>query len=186
MKIGITGAQGTGKTTLASALAKVLSLPLIQEQARIAARDLGIKKLGDLGGDPQKGVEYQWACLDYQRLAEATYLHGFVSDRTTIDNAAYWLKWHSHNAPSKENMRYYEMALDHAMDYDLLIYVPAEFGPAKDGFRSTDVAYQREVDLYIRMIAGMVAVPTITVKGSLEDRVNQAVAEISSANKGRE
>lgn len=43
LKIGLTGAQGTGKTTLSKALARELGLPLIDEQARIAIKEFGLE-----------------------------------------------------------------------------------------------------------------------------------------------
>ncbi|HHW42532.1 MAG TPA: AAA family ATPase [Desulfotomaculum sp.] len=41
MRIAITGTHGTGKTTLATELARKLGLPLITEQARRVAVNIG-------------------------------------------------------------------------------------------------------------------------------------------------
>ncbi len=180
MRIGITGSQGTGKSTLAASLARILDLPLIKEQAREAANELGIEFLSTLKDQPELGKKFQTACLVCQLQAEAAYPNGFVSDRTTIDNAAYWLKWHAHQWPSEENNRYFTTAINHAKKhYDLIVYVPPEIHPVDDGFRSTDRGYQLEIDTYIKAFLCLADPKSwVTATGSVEERVNQVAQMI--------
>lgn len=177
MRIGITGAQGTGKTTLASALSKVLEIPLIKEQARFVAKRLKINRMSELKYDPELAATFQLECLHSQLRAENLY-SCFVSDRTTIDNAVYWLKWHSHRHESWKNNQYYQMALSNVLNYDLVIYVPPEIHLQDDGFRSVNSFYQAEIDLYIRCFLAYVETDWITVTGSLENRVNKVLVEL--------
>lgn len=177
MKIGITGSQGTGKTTLATALADQLNLPLIREQARSVAREMGIKSVKQLKGQVELGARFQWTCLNRQIEAEQTNV-GFVSDRTTIDNAVYWLKYHSSYWPSEESNYYYKKAFENAKNYDLVIYVPREIDPEDDGFRSTDPGAQIEIDMYIKAFLALAAPKYITVSGTLDERVDTAIKQI--------
>src|SRR5690606_10278039 len=98
MKIGICGSQSTGKSTLAKLLAERLGLPLITEQARFVAQTMAIRSEIDLRATaPSVQARFQQKCLQAQKIAEMAHPNGFVSDRTVIDNAAYWLAWsHAH------------------------------------------------------------------------------------------
>lgn len=183
MRIGLLGAQGTGKTTLAEALAKQLELPLITEQVRDIARDMGINSPKDLQHDPLQGALFQMECLRRQIKAEEK-LRRFVSDRTTIDNAVYWMKWHSHKADSAENNKYYRLAEENADKYDLLVYVPIEIPLENDNFRSINPEYQKEIDFLIQLFLRSRDRHYITVHGSVEDRVMRVVRELEVCNVG--
>lgn len=183
MRIGICGAQGTGKSTLAAALAEKLGMPLITEQARKAAAAMGIEDLSTLRGRPFTGAQFQKNCLNRQIVAEDD-LDSFISDRTTLDNAVYWLKWHSHNAGFIENLIYYTQAEKQAALYDLIIYVPIEIPLEDDNFRSVNPAYQREIDYLLGLFLKSKDRHYITVQGSLEERVAQVVAEVHAMRAG--
>ncbi len=183
MRIGITGGHGTGKTTLAEALAKQTGLPLIEEQARVVAQTLGIETVKSLKDDPKLGSKFQWECLNQQLRAEKR--QSFISDRTTIDNAVYWLRHHAHRWPSEATNFYYQRALGNVRNYDLIIYVPPEIMPEDDGFRGTDRSQQLEIDTYIRAFLALTEADFITVSGTLEERIEKAVGAIKELHLSR-
>jgi len=167
MRIGICGAQGTGKRMLARSLAQKLGLPLIEETARLTAHEMGIPSEYALGRLPKDElIDFQRRCLSNQIHSESLHQGGFVSARTVIDSAAYWLSWAHSGAPHDDGLWFITTARFHAKDYDLIVWsrpyteVEIEF----DGFRINDPLYQREVDILIgTLIGGWGIKPVIVV-----------------------
>ena len=182
MRIGILGAQGVGKTTLAEALSKELEYPLIREVVRDVMKDMGITSPRELKDDVEKSTEFQRACL-YRQIEEEGKHKNFVSDRTTIDNAAYWMKWHAHKNPSHVNTEYYQTAWENAKKYDLLVYVPPEIPLVGDGCRSTNKDYQEEMAWLIGVLLYTWGERRIAVTGLLETRVKKVLAEMRRRKK---
>lgn len=166
MKIALTGSHGTGKTTLARALAEKLCLPLITDRARSAAKKAEVNHAGELRRDRFKATYFQCLVLINQLFAEMN--EDFVSDRSTLDFLAYW---QAYGLP--KNTAYQSLCL--ANRYDLLVYVPVFFPPESDGFRDTDSDFQREVDRRILELLSLVTWPVITVSGSVEERVQMVI-----------
>lgn len=184
MRIGLSGAQGVGKTTLAGVLSVETGLPLVEEQARVVAGELGLDHLRKLKGRPQLSRSFQWQCLKAQIRAEEE-LGRFIADRTVIDNAAYWLKWRSGRSTSRANVNYYRECERHAKTYDLMLYVPPEIPLVSNGFRTADTDYQAEMDWLIRtVLRGLVPAEKIfTLRGSLKERLDLAGARIRELEK---
>lgn len=170
MRIGICGAQGTGKSTLAFALHSIYNLPIIKEQAREAADFMEISKLSSLKNKDQKGVLYQELCLQYQLIAENKH-NSFISDRTTVDNAIYWIKWHMSKANSLRSLAYLNMCKLNAKKYDLVFYIPPEIPLENDGFRSTNGYYREEMDKLAYWLLVAWEVNFVTIEGDFNCRV---------------
>lgn len=80
---------------------------------------------------------------------------GFTTDRTTLDNAAYYLSF-SENQSSKEVLDYLTKAITHAKkSYDLIICLSPIFDAPEDPLSPRDTLYQLKI-YYI--ILGMLTV----------------------------
>lgn len=179
MKIGICGAESTGKTTLAKALAEELGLPLITEQARTVAQEMGIT---DLNKEYPKYLwdRFQWRCLEAQIAAELEH-RDFVSDRTVLDNLAYWLVDHAIPEGQIETLRYWVRVTERLQTkpYDLVVLVrPGRTKLDNDGFRHTNPGHREIMDYTICSLVGWAMymhtdLMVVDVQGATEQRLKQ-------------
>jgi nicotinamide riboside kinase len=170
-RIGLIGSQGTGKSTLAKLLSKKLGLPLITEQARSVAEQMGFKSIDNL--TKVQRIELQANILHTQILQEKAHRDtGFVADRTVIDNLAYWQFYSLKDTPEYHGAAI--LARRHMRDaYDLLVFLRPEFPIEDDGFRFACPHCQRVVDMLVEDIVRLFELNCIEVRGSTEARAEQ-------------
>ena len=98
MKIALTGTTATGKTTLATALARQLGVALLEEKlGAVVAASIALKQARhDGNGVAGAKNRVRQACLDWlnERRAQAEPLTGFVADRTEADIFMRWGAFH--------------------------------------------------------------------------------------------
>ncbi|MCL6559214.1 MAG: ATP-binding protein [Firmicutes bacterium] len=119
MRIGITGAPGTGKKNLARALAEELKLPLLLIDAQETLSFLNTD-VDEVNKRKLLAADLEIRMLQKQILAEES--HGsFVSNRTGLDYMAHWRAYGlpEDNEVSRDFMR---RCLER--EYDLVVYVP--------------------------------------------------------------
>lgn len=145
-RIIVTGASGVGKTTLVAELAPLLSLPSIPELARDMCAQLGYQRIGDIPDQE----DFKRKVLHAQIELEEE-MGEFISDRSTIDCWVLWQRWNINNAMTYDTEAYYTTARAQAEKYSHIIYVPPHFPPPEDGFRWTDLDYQKQIDRLVRM-----------------------------------
>lgn len=176
MRVGFTGAQGTGKTTLLRAVEKSdLGFTIVPSTARTAA-DAGF--LVNRDADPMSQlVTTVGRVATEDRLFRQT--GHTISDRTPLDSLAYTLYQGANvwgNLP--EVNEYYmdisvSLVLEHMYKYDYIIYFPPLWAPKADGLRDTDIEYQRQIDALIRSLLEMHDIPFWTVpRGNTSERLN--------------
>ena len=147
MKIALTGAGGTGKTTLAEQIAKTWGLPFLTNVAREVMKQKGIANetaQNDMEPDALLDLQYAiFVALRERRASEAAY----VTDRLLLDNYVYALRRCGPSMSEELRKEWEQAAIEDLYRMDLVFYTPAGLFPLKaDGMRQADVAHQYLVD----------------------------------------
>lgn len=171
-RIILTGAQGTGKTTLMNALAADGTRTI--SHIRKTAKELGI----DISKQTETGQKEFFKTLKKELSSKKNY----ISDRGLTCVAAYTFSEALKETISKKtaDKQYMDIIKFHTNNPDiLLVYVPIEFEIEDDGERSIDKAFQTQIDFLIKNILETTNIDYITVTGSVEERKAQVEAALN-------
>lgn len=173
-RIVLTGAQGTGKTTLMNALAKdgTQTLSIAREHA-IAS-----------GWSPETGSSEEYQNTLFNALYKSvSSKKNYISDRGLTCVAAYTFNGVLNGIIDKDiaDKQYIKTEKFHRNNPDILIvYCPIEFELSADGLRDTDIETQHRLDFFIKNMLDTMNIPYITVTGSVEERVAQVEAALTN------
>ena len=169
----LTGAQCTGKTTLAKELAKDGTKTL--SVARDLANELGWPPAEDKVEDYQKTL--------FSKMTKAlSSKKSYISDRGLTDVVAHTFAEALDGKISKKTAdnQYLKMQKFHKDNPDILVaYLPIEFEMQDDGLRNTDEANQKKMDYLIKQLLDTAGIKYITVTGTLSERVSQIESELN-------
>jgi nicotinamide riboside kinase len=172
MKIGFCGTMSVGKTTLVNALKE---LPEFKNYHFRTERSKHLMNLGiPLNTDSTLKGQLVFAS---ERAAELMQ-EKIITDRTVIDVMAF--------ADLSESMKDHEKFYLNATlfylidDYDVLFYVSPEGVEIEDnGVRETNAEYRTAVDEKIKQIVGMYRANTVTISGTVEERIEQVKTAVA-------
>lgn len=141
-KVALVGTHGVNKTTIAYELAGALkrrgrTVELITEIARDCPFPLNERATREA---------FQWIIarqiqLELEKAPRADVL---VCDRAVLDNFAYYVR--RFGEAEEESRALGAYCRSWMNSYDLLVRLPITYPLAADGFRSTDVEFQHEID----------------------------------------
>lgn len=175
MKVGLSGAQSTGKSTLLIDLQKesfFQDYKICNEVTReLAAKGFQINEAGT--DETQEAV---------MRVHEDNLKNkNMLTDRTALDGLVYtnWL-YQKGNVSSetmqKVERKFYELI----SQYDLIFYIKPEFDLHDDGVRSPDTKFRDEIAIIFGDFIQTFNIKVIQITGSREDRVTQVLDTIRS------
>lgn len=180
MIIGISGAHSTGKTTLINALQQREEFKAFQFKSGLT-RDLhkmGIP-INEAGNDTTQ-LYVMAKHYEYSQLTGDVFL-----DRCALDGLAYSqvvLQDHTDNDFLNALGYIGRKCFNH---YDLIIYVKPELELEDDGVRTTDKKFHQQIvesfEKWLDVIKTFrTPVPVVEVSGSVEQRVDQVIAAVTS------
>ena len=152
-KIFITGVSGIGKTTLAEYISKRMQIPFVVGSSTILWEKYGIKNHLDILkmglNDPKKGLDFQLELLSKRFELSNEHQH-FVTDRSPIDNAVYFLLQNSQSLKEEQVESYIQKCWDyfHNTPYCQIIYLSHKTGLRTiedDSKRITNPYFQNDV-----------------------------------------
>lgn len=171
MKIGFSGAQSVGKTTLLNALKneKIFSNHDFRDEVTRWVGGLGLP-INEAGNDATQLL------IAMRHIYNLRMYNNFVTDRTILDCYVYtkWL-W-SRQLVSEDTYREVKHIFDAIkLDYDHIFYIRPEFAIEDDGVRSADKKFQDDiVQLFEDALFENFYDDEYTVlSGSVEQRVEQ-------------
>lgn len=156
-KIALSGPAGSGKTTLAGALGKALSLPVLPEGVEDIYRKRAAFEYAQKTGAPATqqweavwawmDSHFEWCQVQAQRTAD---LPGFVADRWEMDIMSNWIcAFAAYNANEK-TQRLHQLCQDRCCNCGLAIALPvASF----DIEARKDLRMKRHRDMVLQLSA---------------------------------
>lgn len=154
-RIAFSGSAGTGKTTLARAVAEHMNVPYIEEGFRRRVDEgLLMYQLDD--AQRRDLMREMWA---EQRALERAATGGFVSDRSSADFAAFWLHYGLVDAEAETERFLAEMQSD-AAKVERVVLCPWGVLPLEsDGVRSTNRWLQLRYQALLEGMHGRMTAP---------------------------
>lgn len=172
MRIGITGTQSVGKTTLVKELAK---LEQFKDYYCITERS---KYLNSLGIPLNTDSTLKGQTIFLAERCSELMNPKLITDRTVIDVMAF-----SKSAKSIEfsdKISFTNYASSFIKEYDYIFYIsPIGIEVEDNGIRETNIEYRNQIDStikhYLNWFKFKMKNPYITLQGSTEERINQVL-----------
>lgn len=141
MKIILTGAHGTGKSTLVQPLATEYKLPVLQRTVRNFWEANGVNDFELLPSDI-RAIFQKHLLLNQLEKENTLWEQGFITDRSVLDYLAYTVV---SSSMSKTDLDLYKALIrERLLQYDYIIYLPVEF-PAEPEYLRANPQSQIEV-----------------------------------------
>ncbi len=184
MRIAFSGSGGTGKTTLVQELNKGLGFPVIGEGIREWLEDHNFTHFKELS--KELTIKMQEDNLK-RRIEIESSLQQFISDRSSVDNLVYALRWIGSVDTGEYDgwmAQYINAAMNHAeTNYDIIFVLPwGEIEIEDDGLRSKKQWYQYMIQALIERHIYMLQRPYVyeVQKVGLQDRVDECMKLINN------
>lgn len=180
MRIGISGAQSTGKTTLLNALRSesfFKGYAVCNEVTRkVASYGIPIN---------ENGTDVTQTLIMNQHIVNIMLNDNMITDRTSLDGLVYTLYLAEKGSVSNKTVDYAKQVFCRTyFEYDILFYIAPEFDIKHDGVRSTDDRFRDEIVTLFDNVILDYDVNVVRLSGSVRERVEQALKAIEEKFNG--
>lgn len=182
LRIAITGASSTGKTTLAEALMhdrkfSTIVDTLIPERARDLLESLGHTSFDAMSREELRSFQRKLFLLKQE---EESKTESYLVDRSFVDMAATWIERDTFDQPLAVQNELVIPCKQLAEMYTIQFYLPGQFLIFDhNGVRESDLSLHNRIDMRIRQYLDSWKLPYISIKsGTVEMRVSEVCAEL--------
>jgi deoxyadenosine/deoxycytidine kinase len=171
MKIILTGAHGTGKSTLVQPLAQEYKVPVFQRTVRNFWEDNGISDFELLPADV-RAVFQKHLLLNQLEKENSLWEKGFITDRSVLDYLAYTVV---SSTMSKTNLDLYKALIrERLLQYDYIIYLPVEFSAEPEYLRANPESQEQVAQVFEEHLKLWLKPEQYCIaRGSVENRLEQ-------------
>jgi hypothetical protein len=183
LKVGLTGAHGVGKTTLATQIVRLLGIHGINaQQTPEVPREIITE-----AGDPHffrrgkntlsRQLHILVRQIDIERTIDGPQV--LICDRTLLDHWAYTLALFPRFGDAIIRRIWGDFVIKYLQrSYGVIFYLPIEFLARDDGVREDNMDFQQKIDTLIQHHLERAGVIFVTVHGSLKRREKMCLDEI--------
>jgi len=170
MRIGLSGAQSVGKTTLLSALRSenIFKEFTVCNEVTRRVKEYGFR-INENGDDITQRLIMQ------EHIVNIFINDKMITDRTALDGVVYTRYLHNKGRVSNNIMSFAENVFNKLNSkYDLLFYIEPEFEIEDDGVRSTDMEFRDEIVKIFHSYLNQ-GISFVLLSGSVRERVQQVL-----------
>ena len=168
MKIGITGAQSVGKTTLLNALRseKLFKDYVICDEVTRRVKSYGLPI-------NEEGTDITQRLIMNEHIVNVFMYGNMLTDRTALDGLVYSTYLFKNNKINNTTMKYVKDVFNKVWhSYDYVFYIEPEFEIVDDGVRSINKQFRDEIADLFEATIEKEKLSMLIVKGSVRNRVN--------------
>jgi nicotinamide riboside kinase len=171
MKIGITGAQSVGKTTLLNALRseKLFKDYVICDEVTRRVKSYGLPI-------NEEGTDITQRLIMNEHIVNVFMYGNMLTDRTALDGLVYSAYLYNKNQISANTLKYVREVFNKVWhSYDYVFYIEPEFEIVDDGVRSINKQFRDEIAELFEYVIEKENLSMLRVKGSVRNRVNTII-----------
>lgn len=178
MKIGISGAQSVGKTTLLNALRSEKMFRDIPVRNEVTRRVMSYGlPINEGGGNITQRLVMQ------EHIVNVFMNENFITDRTALDGVVYSKYLHENGRIDDETMLFAtDVFVKLQPKYTIQFYIVPEFEIKNDGVRSIDLRFRDRIVELFDFYIDTYKVPVVKLTGSVRERVEQVIKYVEERN----